>query len=144
MAIMKRMRNPMDMLRLFDDNFMTRDFFSTTDFDQIITPAIDVEEKEGKYLVRADLPGIKKEDLHIEVQDGVLTLRGERREEREEKKGRYCRFERAYGSFERSFRVPENVTEKDIHAKYTDGVLELDIPAPQAKQQRKAIEVKID
>ncbi len=131
-------RTPFEgLLRLFDD-----DFFSA-DADRVWTPAIDVKEKDGTYLVKADLPGLKKDDIHIELRNSVLTLRGERRDEHEEKKDGYHRVERTFGSFERSLRVPEGVTEKDIHAKYTDGVLELSIPAPAAKEP-KAIEIKVE
>ena len=106
-------------------------------------PAIDVEEKEGKYMVRADLPGMKKNDIHVELKDGYLTLRGERKSEHEENKDNYHRIERTYGTFERTFRVPEGVTEKDIHAKYKDGVLELTIPAPKVEEP-KTTEVKVE
>jgi HSP20 family protein len=106
-------------------------------------PAVDIEEKNGKYLLTADLPGVKKEDIHVELHDGYLTLKGERKEEHEEKKKGFYRTERVYGSFERSFRVPEGVTEKDIKAKHHDGVLELSIPAPKA-EGKKAIEVKVE
>ena len=73
----------------------------------------------------------------------ALTLRGERKAAREENKGTWHRVERTFGSFERRFRIPEGVSEKDIHAKYTDGVLELTIPAPKPKEP-KAIEVKVE
>ena len=106
-------------------------------------PAIDVEEKEGTYMVRADLPGLKKKDIHIELRDGYLTLRGERKSEHEEKDDTFRRVERTYGSFERTFRVPEGVTEKDIHAKYSDGVLELTVPTPKVKKP-KTVELKIE
>jgi HSP20 family protein len=133
-----RTRAPFEgLLRWFDD-----DFFSA-EVARAWTPAIDVKEKDGAYLVKADLPGLKKDDIHIELRDSVLTLRGERRDEHEEKKNGYHRIERTFGSFERSLRVPEGVTEKDIHAKYTDGVLELSIPAPAAKEP-KAIEIKVE
>jgi len=133
-----RTRTPFEgLLRWFDD-----DFFSA-DAARVWTPAIDVEEKDGAYLVKADLPGLKKDDIHIELRNSVLTLRGERRDEQEENKDGYHRVERTFGSFERSLRVPEGVTEKDIHAKYTDGVLELSIPAPAAKEP-KAIEIKVE
>jgi HSP20 family protein len=106
-------------------------------------PAVDIKEKNGKYILVADLPGVKKEDIHVELHDGYLTLKGERKEEHEEKKKGFYRTERVYGSFERSFRVPEGVTEKDIKAKYHDGVLELNIPAPKV-EAKKAIEVKVE
>jgi HSP20 family protein len=106
-------------------------------------PAIDVEEKDGTYLLKADLPGMKKGDIHIELKEGYLTLRGERKSEHEENKENYHRIERTYGTFERTFRVPEGVTEKDIHAKYRDGVLELTVPTPKVVEP-KTTEVKID
>lgn len=133
-----RTRTPFaGILRRFDD-----DFFSAETVG-IWKPAIDVEEKDGAYLVKADLPGLKKDDIHIELRNSVLTLRGERRDEHEENKDGYHRVERTFGSFERSLRVPEGVTEKDIHPKYTDGVLELSIPAPAVKEPR-AIEIQVE
>ena len=111
--------------------------------DMTWRPAIDVEEKDGKYLVRADLPGMKKKDIHVELKDGYLTLRGERKSEHKENKDNYHKIERTYGTFERTFRVPESVTEKDIHAKYKDGVLELTVPAPKVEKP-KPIELKIE
>ena len=111
--------------------------------DMTWRPAIDVEEKDGKYLVRADLPGLNKKDIHVELHDGYLTLRGERKSEHEENKDNYHRIERTYGTFERTFRVPKGVTEKDIHAKYKDGVLELTVPTPKVVEPT-TTEVKID
>ena len=131
-------RTPFEGLRSWFDE----DFF-TNEFEKSWTPALDFEEKEGTYLVKADLPGVKKKDIHIELKNHVLTLRGERHNEHEETEGGYHRFERTFGSFERRFTVPEEVTEKDIHAKYTDGVLELTIPVPKAEEP-KAIEVKVE
>ena len=74
-------------------------------------PAIDIEEKDGMYMVRADLPGLKKKDIHVELHDGYLTLRGERKSEHEENTDNYHRIERTYGTFERTFKVPKGVTE---------------------------------
>ncbi len=105
-------------------------------------PAVDIQEQDGKYLLRADLPGIKKEDVHVELENGYLTISGERKAEHEEKKETFRRIERAFGSFQRSFRVPDGVTEKDISAQYRDGVLEVTVPALEGKQQpAKAIPV---
>ena len=126
-----------ELTRWFED-----DLFSET-FEMNWAPAVDIEEKDGKYLVKADLPGLKKKDIHVELHDGYLTLKGERKSKHEEKKENYRRIERTYGSFQRSFRVPEGVTEKDINAKYHDGVLELSIPAPKVEKP-KAIEVKVE
>jgi HSP20 family protein len=124
------------------DPWIDTGFFGDTP-DRTWRPAIDIEEKEGKYLVRADLPGLNKKDIHVELHDGYLTLRGERKSEHEENQDNYHRIERTYGSFERTFRVPEGVTEKDIHAKYKDGVLELTVPTPKPIEP-KTTEVKIE
>jgi len=94
-------------------------------------------------MVRTDLPGLKKNNIHIELHNGYMTLRGERKSELEEKKDNYHRVERIYGTFERTICVPEGVTEKDIHAQYKDGVLELTIPAPKVEKP-KTTEIKIE
>ena len=140
-----RNRIPFEGLtRWFDDidTWFDTGFFTEVP-ERMWRPAIDVEEKDGNYLVRADLPGMQKKDIHVELKDGYLTLRGERKSEHEENKDNYHRIERTYGTFERSFRVPEGVTEKDIHAKYKDGVLELTIAAPKAEEP-KTTEVKVE
>jgi HSP20 family protein len=146
-----RGRRPFEgITRFMDDVDTLFDFDRWFDFgvrrpsmEGIWKPAVDIEEKNGKYLLTADLPGVKKEDIHVELHDGYLTLKGERKEEHEEKKKGFYRTERLYGSFERSFRVPEGVTEKDIKAKYHDGVLELSIPAPKVAAKR-AVDVKVE
>ena len=140
-----RNRRPFEGLtRWFDDIDTWFDTGFSPDFtERMWRPAIDIEEKNGKYLVKADLPGMKKDDIHVELKDGYLTLRGERKSEHEENNDNYHRIERTYGTFERTFRVPEGVTEKDIHAKYKDGVLELTVPAPKAEEP-KTTEVKIE
>lgn len=139
-----RHRTPFEGLTSWFDNI---DTWFDTGFGDVPEmewrPAIDIEEKDGKYLVRADLPGMKKKDIHIELHRGYLTLRGERKSEYEEKNDTYRRVERTYGSFERTFRVPEGVTEKDIHAKYKDGVLELTVPTPKVEEP-KTVELKIE
>ncbi len=140
-----RQRTPFEGLtRWFDeiDSWFDTGFFPELP-DISWRPAIDVEEKDGNYLLRADLPGMKKKDSHIELRDGYLTISGERKAEHKEKKDNYRRIERTYGSFQRTFRVPEGVTEKDIHAKYKDGVLELTVPAPK-REEPKTVEVKIE
>ena len=124
------------------DSWFNDDFFNRT-VQSTWAPAVDIKEKDGKYLLRADLPGIDKKDIHVELKEGYLTLKGERKSEHEDKTDNYNRIERTYGSFERSFRVPEGLTEKDIKAKYHDGVLELSIPVLKVKKP-KALEVKVE
>jgi HSP20 family protein len=140
-----RSRRPFEGLTSwFDDIDSCFDTGLTTDLpERMWRPAIDIEEKDGKYMLRADLPGMQKNDIHVELKDGYLTLRGERKSANEENKDNYHRIERTYGSFERTFRVPEGVTEKDIHAKYKDGVLELTVPTPEVEKP-KTVELKIE
>jgi len=109
--------------------------------DERFVPAVDIKETDDKYLIEAELPGIKKEDVHIEVKDGVLTLRGERKHEEEKSEGNYTRIERAYGQFQRSFTLPVNVEEDKISASYKDGVLAIELPKGE-KAKPKQIEVK--
>jgi len=92
-------------------------------------PAVDVEEQEDAFVLHAELPGLKREDLVIEVDENVLTLKGERKAEIKEGDGkRYQRVERSYGRFERRFSVPQHVDATGIEAKLVDGVLELRLP----------------
>jgi len=101
-------------------------------------PRIDVVKKEGEIVLKADLPGVKPDEIEVEVEDGVLTVSGEHEEQSEEKEERYLRRERRFGSFSRSMALPEGVTAGDIEATTTDGVLELTIPLP--KPERKPTE----
>ena len=106
-------------------------------------PSVDVVRKEDRLVLRADLPGIKPEDVKIEVEDDVLTVSGEHKEEKEEKKEHYMRRERRYGSFSRSMALPKGVSVDDIEASSKDGVLEVSIPVPKAeKKQRVEIRPK--
>jgi HSP20 family protein len=105
-------------------------------------PMVDIKETLEEYLIKAELPEINKEDVKVAIEDGVLTIRGERKLEKEEKGKKWHRIERAYGTFLRSFTVPEYVDEKKLVATYKDGVLEIHLPkAPVTKP--KAIEVKV-
>ena len=106
-------------------------------------PRIDVVKKEGELTVRADLPGVKPDEIKVEVEDGVLTISGEHEEKAEEKKERYVRQERRYGSFSRSISLPEGVKADDVKATTVDGVLELKISLPTPKEKpAKAVKVE--
>ena len=85
-------------------------------------PTVDISETESEYLIKAELPEVRKEDVKVMVENGVLTLQGERRQEKEEKGRRFHRVERSYGSFVRSFTLPESVDEGGVKAEYKDGV----------------------
>jgi HSP20 family protein len=105
-------------------------------------PAVDISETDTEYLIKAELPEIKKEDVRVTVQDGVLTLRGERKRESEEKTQKYHRMERSYGVFMRRFTVPDGVDEDSLTAEFKDGVLWLHLPKS-TKTQPRAVEVEI-
>lgn len=106
------------------------------------SPVVDVMETEKDYVIKAELPEVKKDDVKITVQDGVLTIHGERKSETEEKGKRFHRIERAYGTFVRSFSVPDSVDEANVTAEFTDGVLSLRLPKTE-KARPRAIEVKV-
>ena len=94
-----------------------------------LVPVIDVTENDNEYMIKAEIPGVKKEDLHVSVQDGVLTINAESKYEDEEKKeGRVIRQERRYGKFVRSMRLGKDVDSSNVKAEYKDGVLELKLP----------------
>ena len=106
-------------------------------------PAVDVVEKEGEYAITAELPGLDEKDVEVTVADGVITLKGEKKAEREEKKKDYYLAERSYGSFRRSFRLPEDVDAAKIDAAFKQGVLTLRLPkSPAAQPKTQKIEVK--
>lgn len=101
-------------------------------------PAVDVREEEKSLAIDVELPGIKPEEVTIDVENGVLTLSGEKRAEREEKeKGRYHMVERTYGSFLRSFQLPPGVDESQIKAEFADGLLTIRIPKTALPQPRR-------
>lgn len=106
------------------------------------TPSVDISETDGEYLIKAELPEVKKDDVKITLEEGVLSIQGERKHEKEEKNKKFHRIERAYGRFVRSFVVPDYVDESKIKAEYQDGVLHLHLPKSE-KAKPRAIEVKV-
>ncbi|QSR87325.1 Hsp20/alpha crystallin family protein [Candidatus Methylacidiphilum infernorum] len=107
-------------------------------------PFTDITEDDKEFLVKMDLPGIKKEEVKVSIQNNILTVSGERKVEKEEKdkKKRYIRVERAYGAFSRSFELPEGVDKDKISAEFKDGVLYLHMPKGE-EAQPKTVEVKV-
>jgi len=105
-------------------------------------PAVDITEDDKEYLVKAELPDLKKEEVKVTVEDGELTISGERKFEKEEKNKKYHRIERAYGSFVRSFTLPETVNGDKVNAEFKDGLLTVHLPKDQ-KAKPKSIEVKL-
>jgi HSP20 family protein len=107
------------------------------------SPQVDITEDDKEYLIKADLPEMKKDEIKVNVTEGVLTISGERKTEKEEKNKKFHRIERSYGTFERSFTLPDDANGAKVAAEFKEGVLRVHLPKnPVAKP--KAIEVKVD
>jgi HSP20 family protein len=104
-------------------------------------PAVDVTEDEKAYTIAVELPGLDEKDVEVSVRDDRLTLKGEKRQEKEEKKQNYYLSERSYGAFERVFRLPDSVDQDKIAARFSKGVLTVTLPKTVQAQKRKKITV---
>jgi len=118
--------------RLFLDRSAKTGEASFADF----MPPVDIEETEAEFLVKADLPDVKKDEIKIHVQEGVLTIEGERRHEKEEKGRRFHKIEREYGRFVRRFALPTAVDADQVRAEFKDGVLLVVLPKAPATKPR--------
>jgi HSP20 family protein len=136
LSLMRRMTEEMD--RVIQEFGLERDDGSRTDW----SPAIEVSQSDGKYGVRAELPGLAPSDVKVEVAKDTLLLQGERKLEHEEKDGGVRRTERQYGFFYRSIPLPENADVERASAELHDGILEVTIPVPQQKEERRAIPIE--
>jgi HSP20 family protein len=106
------------------------------------TPSVDITEDDNEWVVKADLPELKKEEVKVTVESGVLTISGERKLEKEEKNKKYHRIERAYGSFVRSFSLPDGTDSSKVNAEFKEGVLKIHLPkSEQAKP--KSLQIKV-
>jgi len=134
--------NPFALMRQFTED-MDRAFNQAPAADAAgaWSPAIEVKEKDGKLLVTAELPGLKKEDVKVRIDGKVLVLEGERKEEKEEKLEGYYHSERSYGQFYRSILLPEGANIDQVAAQFNNGVLEVSVPLPEAKQKPKEVPV---
>jgi len=130
-----------EMNRMFDN------FLNGTDRGEdyaltVWSPAVDIAEHDDQYVVKMELPGVSKEEVKITLESNILTIRGEKKQEKETKKENYHRVERSYGSFQRSFTLPTTVKNDKIDASFKDGILNINLPkAEEAKP--KQIEVKV-
>ncbi|MFH2135256.1 MAG: Hsp20/alpha crystallin family protein [Pseudomonadota bacterium] len=106
------------------------------------SPSVDISETDDAYLIKGEIPGVKKEDVKVSVQDGMLTIQGERKMEKEEKSKKFHRVECSYGNFVRSFRMPEDADENSVKAEFKDGILNVTLPKS-AKAKSKAINVAV-
>ena len=153
-SLMRRMAEDMD--RMFDNFSLGRNTLSAptfgTDRDSWRSttpsltewaPQVEVFRRDDKLVVRADLPGLNKDDVTVEVDNDVLTISGERREEREENRDDYYRSERSYGQFYRAIPLPDGIDENKCDASFKDGVLEVTFPAPKLEDRKsKRIQVR--
>jgi HSP20 family protein len=127
------------MNRMFDDagrTWRTDEPAATTTW----SPAVDIFETEGEIVVKAELPGMERKDIALNLENNVLTVRGERRFAKETKDENYHRIERSYGTFSRSFSIPATVDEEKIRADYREGVLKIVLPK---KEQAKPKQIRI-
>jgi HSP20 family protein len=106
------------------------------------SPSVDISETDNEYLIRADLPAVRKEDVHVTVDDGLLTISGERQQKTEEKTEKSHRVETLYGKFSRSFSLPENVDAAKIRAESKDGVITVHV-AKARTEPKKPTEIKV-
>jgi len=122
--------------RMFDDPF-----FRTGRMDDDVSmgrwnPAVDLYEKDDHFVIKAELPGVDKKDITIDLKDRLLTLSGERSYDNEVKEENYYRRERSYGKFQRSFTLPADVDSDKIKAEFKDGVLQVEVPKPEEKKPK--------
>ncbi|MGB5325620.1 MAG: Hsp20/alpha crystallin family protein [Pseudomonadales bacterium] len=133
-----------DLSRVFDDFFTPSALPGRNAENGFFSPAVDVVEKEDGYTLKLDLPGVKKEDVNLQLRDGMLTIEASHSDENtEEKDGKVIRRERRTGRFARSFSVGRNIAESDISAAFKDGVLEVSLPkVPERTPESNRIAIK--
>ncbi len=137
-----------EMERWFDDIFrrrFTHSWFPRLRWPEIeeVSPSFDIFEEDDDVVVKGELPGIKKEDLDVNLTDDTITISGEKKKEEKTEKKDYYRLERSYGSFSRSFSLPEEVQTDKAKAKFKDGVLEIRVPkTEESKKKKKKIAIE--
>jgi HSP20 family protein len=144
-SLMRRFNEDMDRLfgSFFSPSLLGWDDWSTAATDATFWPEIEVHQSGDKLIVQADIPGMKKEDVSVEVRNHQLTISGERRSESERNEGRYYRTERSYGTFRRTIALPEGAKDDSASATFENGVLKIEMDAPASGQtQGRKIEVR--
>jgi len=134
-----RLQKEMDSM--FDEFFKTPERRELEKFDWY--PQVDVLDSENEIKISADLPGMNKDDIDVTVEDNVLTINGERKQEEETEEGRYYRSECCYGTFQRTFTLPNNVDTENVKAAFQNGVLELTLPKLEPEKGKK-IEIETE
>jgi HSP20 family protein len=131
-----------DINRLFDNIFLSGLTAEETMASSYFAPAVDIAEQENEYVVKVELPGVAKEDVKISLESNILTIKGEKKQEKEEKNKNFHRVERSYGSFQRSFTLPSSVKNDKIDAVFNSGILTVTLPKSE-EAKPKQIEVKV-
>ena len=130
-----------DMKNMFGNYFMTKK--GKHNALAAWMPLVDIEESKDKFTVKADIPGMKKEDIKVELSENMLTISGERTKTEKTEKGDYCRIERTFGTFHRRFELPGDLDTEKITAHYENGVLELRIPMLK-EVEKKHVKISIE
>lgn len=150
-AVPAVLAHPLDMFRRLAEEMdhLVADFrtsvFPRVDFQKMEkawAPPVEVSERGGQLVIRAELPGLTKKDVRVEVRDDALTIEGERRQEREEKRKGFYRSERSYGSFFRQIPLPEGTDAGSAKAAFKDGVLEVTMPAPPKPAKGRSVPIE--
>lgn len=152
-SVMRRISDEMD--RLFENFGMGRSLFEnepgqgrwdTGSYGQgapsMWSPHVEVSERNGKLCIQADLPGMKRDDIHVRIEDDEVVIQGERRQEQSNDQGGYYRSERSYGSFYRTIPLPEGTNADSANATFKDGVLEIELDAPRQQQRGRTLEIR--
>ena len=137
MSLVLRNWEPFNLLKEFNDSFIDNRV------DSPWSPSVNIAENEDGYLLTAELPGVNKEDIDIDLKDNTLTLKGEKKAEKKEEKENYIRVERSYGKFKRSFYVSDDIDVSKVDANFKDGVLKIKlVKKEEAKPKQIKVEVK--
>ena len=126
--------------RLFDDPFLRADWLANEESFGMWHPTVDMYEKDESFVIKAELPGLEKDDISIDLKDRVLTLKGERKYDNEVKEDNYYRRERSYGKFQRAFTLQDDVDPDHVKGDFKNGVLKIVVPKPE-KQKPKQITI---
>ena len=127
---------PHHLNSFFDDFFYPALKTSDSEKSWFWNPVVDVYEQEDNFVIKAELPGVSKDGITVDVKDRVLTIKGERSADNEVEKDRYFRRERVYGRFEREFSLPADVDPDAVKAQFTDGVLKIVVPKPETRKPK--------
>ena len=141
LSLVPRVRDYMPSEDLFDRFFEDWNMPSLFSQEERWVPAFDITENDKEYVVTAELPGMDSKDVDVSLSEGILSVKGEKKHEKEEKKGNVHRFERRFGAFHRSFRIPGKVEVDKVDANFKDGILTLTLPKAEGTETKK-IEVK--